>query len=218
MKKVSVIIYHKNHSRYPQKWIDDCLTSIRNQRVINFDVIELDYGGEGTQLYKGSIFFSQVMENHAEAHNWCCKKAVKFGADVVFNTNIDDIYHYERLFRQMPAMERGIDVCSCDMTQINGENEILRQDIRFSEMPIEEHAARGHNVISHPACAYSKNFILKSGLLQPTEEMKKGNAKWTDDFDLWKRSFGKFRFHIVPYTLLFYRIHSDNVSKAKTTA
>lgn len=214
----TVIIYHKNHARYPSNWIDDCILSIRNQRLVNFDVLELDYGGENNQLYKGSIFFSKALNNHAEAHNWCCKKAVQYGADVVFNTNIDDFYHYERLHRQLPAMQKGYDIVSCDMTQIDGENNLIREDIRFSEMNIEEHAARGHNVISHPACAYSRNFILKSKLLQPTEGMKNGSEKWTDDFDLWKRSFGKFRFFIVPYTLLFYRIHGANVSAKKSAA
>lgn len=209
----SVIIYHKNHTRYPKKWIDDFITSIKNQRVVKFDVIELNYGGQNEQIYEGSKFFSKELPNHAEAHNWCCKKAVRLGADVVFNTNIDDLYHYERLYRQVPAMERGVDVCSCDMTQINGDDEILRENIRFSEMNIREHAEKGHNVIAHPACAYSKNFIVRSALLQPTEEMKRGTAKWTDDFDLWKRSYGKFKFEIVPYTLLYYRIHSNNVSK-----
>lgn len=115
----------------------------------------------------------------------------------------------------MQVMEKGIDVCSCDMTQMDGENNVLRENIRFSEMNIEEHAARGHNVIAHPACAYSKNFILKSKLLQPTEAMRKGLEKWTDDFDLWKRSYGKFKFFIVPYVLLYYRIHENNMSKAK---
>lgn len=217
MKPIVVIIYHKNHTRYPKKWIDDFVTSIKNQRVIEYDVLELNYGGEKDQIYEGSKFFFRNLPNHAEAHNWCCKKAVKMGADVVFNTNIDDFYHYERLLRQMEAMERGIDICSCNMTQINGDNEVLREDIRFSDMPILEHAQRGHNVLAHPGCAYSKNFIQNSELLQPTEGMKNGTEKWTDDFDLWKRSYGKFKFEIVPYTLLYYRIWGGNTSTKQPT-
>lgn len=217
MKAIAVVIYHKNVSRYPKKWVDDCCLSIRNQRVEKFDVLELNYGGENNSVYEGSLFYSTLLKNHAEAHNWICRKAVQLGYEFVFNTNIDDFYHHERIYRQLPYLLEGYDVVSANMTQINADNEVLREDILFSNMSIPEHAQKGHNVISHPVCAYSKNFIENSGLLQPTEAMIKGTAKWTDDFDLWKRSFGKFRFAIVPYTLLFYRIHSNNVS-AKTKA
>ena len=64
---------------------------------------------------------------------------------------------------------------------------------------------RNHNIIAHPGCVYSKNFIENSGLLVPEEIPK-------DDFNLWKRSYAKFQFKIVPYTLLFYRIHENNIS------
>lgn len=204
----AVVIYHKNISRYPKKWIDDFVLSIQQQRVESFDVLELNYGGETNSIYPDSKFFSLVMKDHAEAHNWILRKGVELGYDYLFNTNVDDFYHHERLFRQIPYLKEGYDVVSSNMTQIDAENRMIREDILFSNMGILEHAQKNHNIIAHPACAYSRNFVENSGLLK-SEEIPK------DDFELWKRSFGKFRFAIVPYTLLFYRIWGGNISAKK---
>lgn len=215
--KHAVILYHANHEKYPQKWIDDCISSTRRQSMIQL-VIEMDYNGGTKQLYDGSYFFSKKLDygesdrvsgrhtGHSHAHNWLCRKAVELGCDYVFNMNIDDFYHYDRIKMQIPYLEQGFDVVTSNMTQVDEENRVLREDILFSQMDILEHAAKNHNIIAHPACAYSRNFILNSGLLNPNEVPK-------DDFELWKRSYRKFKFKIAPYTLLFYRIHQNNVSK-----
>lgn len=213
----AVIIYHANHKKYPEKWISDFVLSIRNQTKLE-RVLELDYAGGTEPIYEGSLFFSRKLDyeasdkatgkhtGHSHAHNWLCKKAIELGCDYVFNTNIDDIYHFERIERQLPYLEQGFDVVTCNMTQIDEENRILRQDILFSQMDILAQAKKNHNIIAHPACAYSRNFVLNSGLLNPNEVPK-------DDFELWKRSYPKFKFKIAPYTMLFYRIHQNNVSK-----
>lgn len=212
----AVILYHANHEKYPKKWVDDCMMSIRKQTKLQM-VIELDYNGGTTPIYDGSYFFSKKLDytesdkatgrhtGHSLAHNWLCRKAVELGCDYVFNTNIDDFYHFERIEKQLEYLEQGYDVVSCNMTQIDEENRVLRQDILFSQMDIKEHARKGHNIIAHPACAYSKNFIQNSGLLNAFEVPK-------DDFELWKRS-EKFKFVIAPYTMLYYRLHTNNVSK-----
>ena len=213
----AVIIYHANHANYPYKWISDCISSIKNQKG-DFVVLEMDYNGGDKPLYQGSFFFSKKLDysesdkatgrhtGHSLAHNFLCQKAIEMGADFVFNTNIDDFYHYDRVNVQSEYLAQDYDVVSCNMTQIDEDNRVLRSDILFSNMNIEEHAARNHNIIAHPACAYSKNFILNSGLLNPFEVPR-------DDFELWKRSYGKFKFIIAPYTLLFYRLHLNNVSR-----
>ena len=213
----ATIIFHKNINRYPKLWISWFLKSIKNQAKTT--IFEIDYGGTKNQIYKGSVFYSKKFPTHAHAHNFLCIEAVEKGHDCVFNTNIDDIYHYQRVEVQLRYMEAGYDVVSCDMTQINDKNEassaenaivvqgkVLRTDIKFSEMDIvKQGLEKNHNIVAHPGVCYSKNFIENSGLLIP-EEIP------TDDFNLWKRSYAKFDFYIVPYSLLFYRIHSFNIS------
>lgn len=206
--KVATISFHKNLSRYPAKWIDDYRTSIENQ-VTKTQIFEIDYGCTGERIFKDSQYYEVSFTNHASAHNFLCRQAVGHGFDFVANTNVDDLYHYERILRQLPYCEQGFDVVSCDMTQIDGDNNVTRENILFSQMNIEEHAVKGHNVLSHPSAIYSKNFIENSGLLIPEQIPR-------DDFELWRRSFGKFTFFIAPYVLLYYRIHTNNISKKKT--
>lgn len=178
--------------------------SIENQ-VMKTAIFEIDYGCTGERIFKNSIYEEKHFPNHAEAHNYLCRQAIADGFDYVANTNIDDLYHHERISRQSLYLKDN-DVVSCDMTQINGENEVIRPNILFSQMNIREHAATGHNVVAHPAVIYSKKFIEESGLLV-------GDQIPRDDFELWKRSYDKFSFFIVPYVLLYYRIHINNISK-----
>lgn len=206
--KVGIIIFHKKHEQYPSWWVSDCLESIRKQTYQNVQVYECDYGGEKKQIYEGSKFWSKKFKNHAEAHNFLCYEAINDGCGCVANVNIDDLYHYERIEQQVRWIEKGYDIVSSNMTQMDGENFTIRQNILFSEMNILEHFAKGHNIIAHPAVIYSKRFILESGLLRGEEIPK-------DDFELWKRSINKFSFKIVPLTLLFYRIHGNNISGKK---
>lgn len=202
--KIATISFHKNLSRYPERWINDYRMSIENQ-VMKTPIYEIDYGCTGERIFKDSIYEQKEFSNHAEAHNYLCKKAVNDGFDYVANTNCDDLYHQERISRQSQFL-KGNDVVSCDMTQIDAENYATRENILFSQMNIREHASKGHNIVAHPAVIYSKRFIEESGLLIPSEIPK-------DDFNLWKRSYEKFNFFIVPFVLLYYRIHAQNVSK-----
>lgn len=203
MNEVAIILFHSNHNRYPQSWIDDCLGSIWHQTYQGFKVLEIDYGKNPTQLYPGSLFYQQEFPTHAHAHNFLCEKAVSYGN--VFNTNIDDIYTYDRIERQLEYALK-YDVVSGNHSNINEKNQVTRADIQFSSMDIEKEAAKGHNIISHPTVVYSANFIQNSGLLNPDLIPK-------DDSDLWKRSFGRFSFFIVPFTVCYYRIHEKKVSR-----
>lgn len=179
------------------------------QTYKKFKVFEIDYGCDKNQVYKGSQFYSIPMYTHAHAHNFLCYKAVSEGYDCVFNVNIDDMYHPQRIELQLPFMKAGYDVVSCNHHQIN-EDSTLKKPVPdyFSNMDIYKHAKQGHNVISHPGCVYSKNFIENSGMLIP-EEIP------LDDFNLWRRSYDKFTFYIAPYVLLYYRDNKTSVSAKK---
>ena len=157
--KACFIIFHKNIQQYPKSWTEMFLSSIKKQTK-KIPVLECDYGNKENQIYKKSIFFNKDYPTHAHAHNFLCHEAVRMGFNAVFNTNVDDIYHFQRVEKQLPYMEAGYDVVSCDMTQIDQNNIVLREDIRFSQMDIEHNGLqRNHNIIAHPGCVYSKNFI-----------------------------------------------------------
>ena len=203
--KVAVIIFHKNAYKYNPKWISKCIHSIRNQTYGKFDVFEVDYGGEFTQLYPGSNFASTThLKDHAEAHNWLLDKVFELGYDCAFNVNIDDIYTLDRFEKQMVWMEAGYDVVSSNFYHIDDSGRVINS-LAMDSKGMELEAKRGHNIIAHPVCCYSKNFWTNCTKLK-SEEIPK------DDFELWKRSFGKFKFKILPNFLLYYRVHSQKVS------
>lgn len=202
--KLAVILFHKHAYKYNPKWIAKCIHSIQNQTYNKFEVFELDYGDEHTQLYPNSNFASMPFPTHADAHNWLCDKAFELGFDVVANVNIDDIYSLDRFEKQIVWMEEGYDVVSSNFYHIDEAGRITNS-LAMDSKVIELEAKRNHNIIAHPVCCYSKNFWTNCTKLNPAEIPK-------DDFELWKRSYGKFKFKILPNFLLYYRIHRAKVS------
>lgn len=200
--KIAVILFHKNVDRYPRKWIDKCIESIKLQTYPNFTVFELDYGGTAKQVYHGSNFESKKLQNHAEAHNYLLDKVFALGYDYAFNCNVDDYYDLNRVERQLRYLKIGYDVVSSNFLRVDENDKILGKMI-FHNRDIKTEARKNHNIIAHPVCAYSKNFWTKCTKLNGEQIPK-------DDFELWKRSFKDFKFIIVPEFLLYYRIHENN--------
>jgi hypothetical protein len=120
--------------------------------------------------------------------------------------NVDDWYALNRFEKQIPAIEQGFDVVSSNFYRVN-DDESVKQSFRFHDRDIIKEAAKEHNILAHPVLCYSREFWLNCDRLQEKEIP-------FDDFMLWKRSYKKnFKFIILPYFLLFQRIHSNNVSR-----
>lgn len=208
--KSAVIIFHKNlKTYYPQEWIDKCYYTIRNQYNVSFDVFEVDYGGSGTQTYEGSIFFSESLGNHANAHNFLLDRVFERDYDCAFNVNVDDWYALGRFETQLPWIEKGYDVVSSNFYRVN-DDESVKQPFTFHNRDfVHEALVKDHNIMCHPVLCYSRNFWLNCNDKLREEEIPR------DDFELWKRCYRKgiFKFIILPDYLHFQRIHENNVSK-----
>lgn len=202
--KLAVIIFHKNSLGYPSGWISKCLNSIRNQTYKDFDVFELDYGNEGIKLYAGSIFYSLKMDDHAQAHNFLLDEVFSRGYDGAFNVNIDDYYATDRFEKQIPYLEKGYDVISSNFYNIDDDGNIMCE-LNFDSKNITQEADNNHNIMAHPVLLYSKNFWTTCSRLKSNEIPR-------DDFELWRRSYGKYKFIVIPDFLLYYRVHQNKVS------
>ena len=208
MIKCAVIIYHKDVQKYNPEWIKKCIDSIKNQTYKSFDVFECDYGGTFTQIYEGSSFSStNHLKDHAEAHNFLLDKVFELGYDCAANVNVDDIYSLDRLEKQLPWIKKGYDVVSSNFHHIDERGRVL-YPMTFDKLDPHKESLRGHNIIAHPVCCYSKHFWLNCARLNPLEIPK-------DDFNLWKRSYGHFKFKILSDFLLYYRVHKQKVSASK---
>lgn len=206
--KVGVIIFHKNvFTVYKPEWVERCVSSLINQTYKDFVVFEMDYGGNDNRVWHDPLCYRSVpLDNHALAHNYLVDMAFDSDCDCVFNVNIDDYYALNRFEKQLPYIEQGYDVVSSNFIRVD-ESERPIGAYHFDGKNIVKEAERGHNVIAHPVCCYSKNFWTHCDKLNPVDIPQ-------DDFVLWKKSYKKgFRFLILPDVLLYQRIHSNNISK-----
>lgn len=206
MIKCAWIVFHANISRYKKAWIEDYRNSYFWQTV-KIPVYEINYGTSNERLFKNSTFYKKQFEKHASAHNFILDEVFKAGFEYAFNSNVDDIYAAERVERQMQELY-GHDIISCNHSIINGENEIIVPDIQFSTKSVGYELSKNppHNIISHPGVVYSKRFWEKCPKLNPASIP-------TDDMELWQWAYANgFKFHIVPATLVYYRVYDTSVS------
>lgn len=201
--KIAFICFHKNIEKYPKKWISEYKESILSQTNRSFDIFEISYGGEEERIFENSIFESKVQETHAHAHNYLLDKIFALGYDYVANSNIDDTYSPDRIEKQLKYMQRGYDIISSNFYNINEAGEVTHK-MKMNDKNIVVEANKNHNIICHPVVCYSKHFWTTCTRLIP-EEIP------FDDFNLWKRSFGKYKFIILSDYLCSYRVHKFKV-------
>lgn len=214
-KKIGVIFFHKNIKNiYEERWINKCIESVLNQTINNFTIYEINYGGENFSLFNNvdsheKKFYSENLKNYAEAMNFIITKAFEDGCDYVFNTNLDDYYRLDRFEKELIHMENGYDLVSSDFCYIT-ENE-KKEDVVIRHMnikqygDIESNLVSNHNIIAHPCVVMNRNFWSNNRY-----NIDKTPA---EDMYLWQEAIKKgYKFYIDDEELLFYRIHTNQVS------
>ena len=144
--------------------------------------------------------------------NFIITKAFEDGCDLVFNTNLDDYYHSDRIEIQSKVITNGnYDIVSSDFCYIEETEDEKDEITKYMNMwqykdYIKENLLAGHNVIAHPSVCYSKNFwkFNKYDIFKTPAE----------DLDLWQKTIIKgFKFFIASEILLYYRIHKKQSSR-----
>ena len=204
--KTALISFHKNIGRYPIEWIEKYRDSIINQTNKDFDIFELNYGGGEERIFENSEFISLNLNDHAQAHNYLLERCFSLGYDLILNTNIDDRYPLDRVKLQIDNFDPEISVMSGNYISFTETRENIHCT-KFEELDIFKEFSNNHNIIAHPACAYSRKILdYNENLI--SEEIA------SDDFCMWKRLLTKgAKFKILPDVLLYYRI-----SELKTKA
>lgn len=206
--KCCVIIYHSNALKiYKREWIDKCIASIQQQTHADFDIIELNYTQDGSaDFFTTGQKIKKPMKNHIQAMNYLIDKCLNDGYDVIFNTNLDDYYHYDRFKRQILAIKNGAQLVSSNFNYFNDQKGVFKKmDMaRYGNIGVQ--LRRGHNVLAHPVVAYHKSFF-DGGL-------RYNDLLGYEDKDLWQRAFKlEKRMVILPDYLLNYRIHENQITK-----
>lgn len=204
--KTALIVFHKNVERYPVKWIEKYKESIINQTNRDFDIFELNYGGGDERIFEDSEFISLELKDHAQAHNYLLKKCFSMNYDLILNSNVDDKYPLDRVKIQIDNFDSEFSVISGNYVSFSEERENIH-GTKFHELDIFKEFYNNHNIIAHPACAYTRKIL-------EYEEKLISEEIASDDFCMWKRLLSKgAKFKILPNVLLYYRI-----SELKTKA
>lgn len=212
-KRPAVIIYHRDiYTRYKKEWVDKSIESIRQQTHKDFDVFELNYGNNKTQIYQGSQFFNEKKQNFIEAMNYLLDLAFE-DYDVIFNVNLDDWYAPDRFELQLAEIEKGADLVGCDFRFMHNQDTNKEptdgEILEAHKMDIAAELAKTPpvNIICHPAVCYTKRFWQAHG----PYNIK--SVKY-EDMELWQKALKNgAKIHIVPKVLCWYRTHSQNTGR-----
>jgi hypothetical protein len=223
MKK-GVILFHSNIDKiYENRWVEKSINSMINQTDNNFIFYEINYNGDNYSVIPKNCtiekkFWSQKLENYAEAMNFIIDEAYKDGCDYIFNVNLDDFYHKDRIAIQMKLMiEQKYDVLSSNFYYIeeNVTNNVI-QDLQIKTFQmskfnnINSELKNGNNIIAHPSVCFSRRFLSDTNNRYDKNEIPE------EDFKLWKQAINNgYSFGITEDFLLFYRIHNKQISKRK---
>lgn len=203
--KVALICYHKNINKiYPHSWINKFRNSILDQTYKQFDIYELNYGGGEERIFKNSSYTSTKFNTFVDAMTFQLDMLFSKGYDYVFNTNSDDYFSLDRIEKQLVYLKKGYELVSSNFTLVEKDKEIHSH--RFHHLDIKRELQKGHNIICHPAVAYSKDFWRKN----------RYNASEIpfEDLKLWQRAINNSRFAILPDNLCYHRIHENSVCKS----
>lgn len=217
-KKCAIVIYHKNLNKiYKERWWRKSVYTMLVQSYREFDIYELNYGGgnwsvfDGAEVYQNRYFYNNKFKNHAQAMNFIISEAFN-NVDYIFNVNLDDFYHYQRIEKQLDWLNMGYDVVSSDyeyILEFRDEDYVFKK-LNYSQENLSECIDNDINIIGHPVVAFNKNFWSKmkyDDKLIPIE-----------DLDMWRRGLKEgFKFGIIPEYLFQYRVHDNQTSYKQTS-
>lgn len=214
--KSCVIFYHQNlKGKYKQAWMLECVESIERQTYKNFDVVELNYGSTFDNLKdligRAPLFPNKYLtiykkqKNHIHAMNYLLDYTFnELSYDVVFNTNLDDKFHQDRLIKQLELIKNGYELISSNFIHINEDN-TPKHFFKMSELNIKQELENGHNILAHPVMAFTKEFWNKCKYYEDKLQV--------EDLLLWQKAVNLgIKIEIVPEYLLFYRLHSQQIT------
>jgi glycosyltransferase involved in cell wall biosynthesis len=216
--KVDVIIPTYNGVRY----IEDALLSVINQTYSNVFITVIDDGStDGTikkveqmlKMYPGKIQFIKSKTNPGAVNSRIEAISVTDG-EVIFFLDQDDMWHEDKIIRQVYFFKKGVDIVHTNISFINEDGELIQKD------DIKENDCRNKifstqikpryfvlvNPIRLTSSAIRRDFYNKIGGF----EVFFGGEDWF----FWLKSYiNGASFKLIQEQLTLRRIHSENTSE-----
>jgi len=199
-----------------EKWLKDCLNSIKDQSFADFTCL---IGFNGTIDKSKKIFedecggdsrFIQFDFGSNSGKSITLNNLLKFvKTDFVCLIDGDDIWHKKKLETQLYLRE-DFDVIGTMTHYINERNEIINTlNLSLDNDLIKYGLERGHNQIINSSSMIKTSCLRQVGGWDPEVE-------GMEDYDLWIKLhlLGK-KFKNLPDHLVYHRIHSGSNFNAK---
>ena len=235
--KCAVIMFHKNIKKlYSWRWIEKSVNTILDQSITDYDIFEINYGGDNYSLFediytnKNIYFYNKELNTHTEAMVYLLNKCfIENNYDVVFNTNLDDFYDTSRFKYQLECVKDGYMLNSTLMRYITekdnddvitlewtpdkyGFEEIKPTDKYIDIENIRNQLSKDHNVFNHPNICYTREFwtsFTKNNIL-----LRYRDDKPFEDLTLWQRACDSFdNITIINKILINYRLHANQIGE-----
>ncbi|KAB1438244.1 glycosyltransferase [Candidatus Galacturonibacter soehngenii] len=208
---VSVIMPAFNANK---KYIKEAVLSILNQTYADFELIIIDDGSN----IPVSELISDINDSRIKIITneknmglpFSLNRGIKVAVgEYVFRMDADDICVNTRLEKQVSFLNSNLDidiVASYALTfgaiKKRYKSKTLDKEIK-AEMFWQ-------NPIVHPTVAFRKSYFEKNKIEYSDEYL-------AEDYELWSRlAFENHcRFHVIPETLLYYRMHDSQVTSKK---
>jgi len=203
---VSVVISSYNSDRF----IGQCIESLLSQNYMNYEIIIVDCSSDSTMSILGRFLDPRIRIYHfenrltpAEARNYAIQQAL---GEFIALMDSDDYCSPQRLRDQVTHLiETGADVCSSYFFEIDVDSGRCRRSKQARRDP----DIRALMSIYNPVCNPSV-MIKKSILREPPYRL---DYPFSEDSEMWCELALRARFTCCPKYLLFYRVHSTQMSQ-----
>jgi glycosyltransferase involved in cell wall biosynthesis len=194
-----------------EKYITEAINSILSQTFTDFEFIIInDASTDSTKEIIGSFQDPRIKlinneQNQGVANSLNIGIAEAKGKHIA-RMDADDISLPHRLQTQFDFMEQNpeIDICGSWIETFGDNQRIIKVPEKYDDIKDELFFSCP---MLHPTLIFKKNLNLQYSSDFPRAE----------DYDLWCRKINELKFANIPKVLLHYRIHSNQVGKAKKT-
>ena len=198
------------------EYIGECIDSLLKQTLTDFELIIVDDGStDSTVEYLRSLTDCRIKllvleKNHGLVYARTQAFQAARGSYIALMDS-DDIAHPERLAQQLVLLERGdVDICATRYQTLETATQRLRKRKSYVRNPDLRALMTIYCPICNPTASFKRELLQLTGY---TEEFRHA-----EDYAFWTAlSAANCVFQIVPFCLLTYRIHPQQVSRVKSS-
>ena len=195
--------------------LSEAVESILKQSFSDFEFLIVDDSSSNTETleYLESISDTRVKVIH-NPENMGCTKSLNVGfraasGKYIARMDADDISLPERMATQYAFMESHPDVVVCGSRVAYDMNDTAPTNRKSDSMDLFRIKLLFVNAgPSHPTAFFRREVLIRNHI-EYNEELR-----YAQDYDMWMRISRIGRIYILPDKLLFYRLHSGQVSHA----